>query len=235
MRQICLAVLVLVFSVGVFAQRHGRASGSRGFGASSFRTFNNSSGYGNVVFPGTGGPPPMANPFNESFASRLGETVHGIPYFRGFGSRSGRGSGVVVWPYPVYVGGFENPYAYQQPPNVTIVMPPQQPAQPSAPVVINQNFVPESTKPVLQDFGPGSKPAPPAPEASSSNDQVLFLIALRDSSVYTAVAYWVDGDMLHYITPQGRHNQVSLALVDRDLSARLNQGRKVDFELPPAK
>jgi endonuclease YncB( thermonuclease family) len=63
-------------------------------------------------------------------------------------------------------------------------------------------------------------------------ENVTFLIALKDSSVYTAVAYWVEGDTLHYITPQGRHNQVSLELVDRALSEKLNQGRKVEFKLP---
>ena len=53
--------------------------------------------------------------------------------------------------------------------------------------------------------------------------------------MYTAAAYWVDGETLHYITPRGKHNQTSLALVDRDLSARLNEGQKVDFQLPAGK
>jgi hypothetical protein len=55
---------------------------------------------------------------------------------------------------------------------------------------------------------------------------------LKDSSVYSAVAYWVEGETLHYITTQGKHNQVSLSLVDRNLSEMLNRGRKVEFRLP---
>jgi hypothetical protein len=90
----------------------------------------------------------------------------------------------------------------------------------------------------MQEYAPDSSglqtyQAPTSPAAEPNpGDQVMFFIALTDSSVYTALAYWVDGETLHYITPQGKHNQVSLALVDRDLSARLNQGHKVEFHLP---
>jgi hypothetical protein len=60
---------------------------------------------------------------------------------------------------------------------------------------------------------------------------MVFLIALKDGSVYMAVAYWIEDSTLHYITPQGKHNQVSLPLVDRHLSQKLNQGRS-EFRLP---
>jgi hypothetical protein len=98
--------------------------------------------------------------------------------------------------------------------------------------------VSDSAKPVPKEDAPDTSglrmyQAPTNPVAEPNpGDQVLFYIALTDSSVYTAVAYWVDGETLHYITPQGKHNQVSLALVDRDLSARLNQGHKGEFNLP---
>jgi len=74
--------------------------------------------------------------------------------------------------------------------------------------------------------------APSEQRPEPSDDQVMFFIALKDSSVYTAVAYWVEDGTLHYITPQGKHNQVSLGLVDRQTSAKLNAGRKVEFHLP---
>ena len=64
---------------------------------------------------------------------------------------------------------------------------------------------------------------------------MVFFIALKNGSVYSAVAYWVDGEMLNYITPQGKRNQMSIDLVDRDLSVKLNEGRQVDFHLPSAK
>jgi hypothetical protein len=37
------------------------------------------------------------------------------------------------------------------------------------------------------------------------------------------------------VTNQNTHNQVSLDLVDRELSDRLNRERQVDFRLPPRK
>jgi hypothetical protein len=42
----------------------------------------------------------------------------------------------------------------------------------------------------------------------------------------------VQSETLHYISSQGGHNMVSLDLVDRDLSAKLNRGGRVEFVLP---
>lgn len=227
MRCLGPAILAVVFTAGAFAQGWGQRSVPR-----------TSSGWGNVAFPGTGGPPPMVNPFGFTFGQRLMSTVNGG--YRGFPARGHQQGGVIAVPYPIVVGGFDNPYGYgyQQQPNVTLVMPPQA-AQPSAPpVIINQYFTADTAKPAMQEYAPDASglrtyQAPTNPVAEpNQGDQVMFYIALTDNSVYTAVAYWVDGETLHYITPQGKHNQVSLALVDRDLSARLNQGHKVEFHLP---
>ena len=68
------------------------------------------------------------------------------------------------------------------------------------------------------------------PEASS-----YYLIAFKDNSIYSAVAYWVDGDTLHYFTSGNTHNQVSMSLVDRALTERLNRERKVDIRLPASR
>ena len=62
--------------------------------------------------------------------------------------------------------------------------------------------------------------------------QAHVFIALK-GHVCTAIAYWVQGDTLHYITARGSHNQVSLVLVDRPTSAKLNSGRLVKLVLPP--
>ena len=35
----------------------------------------------------------------------------------------------------------------------------------------------------------------------------------RDGTVRAAIAYWVDGDTLHYVTTEGSHNRASLDLV----------------------
>jgi len=219
-------------------------------GTIPIRTYGSPFGFGNVVFPGTGTQPPLISPFSfpSTFADRLGATVSGFPGFNGAPSRFGRfdrfGPAVIPYPIPVYGGGFDGG---GYPPNVTIVMPPQQyPAQAGAPVTINQNFLPEGSREVIQEYAPEApESAPPQPSSglrmyqaptpaaqAPPEEPVMFLIALKDSSVYSAVAYWVEGESLHYITPQGKANQVSLALVDRDISQKLNEGRKVEFRLP---
>jgi hypothetical protein len=241
MRCVVTAILALAFAAGAMAQHRG--------GGAPIRTQGSSSGYGNVVFPGTGGPPPMADPFAASFAYRLGATIGGYPAYRGFPARGRRGAGVIPYAYPVFIGGYDYSYPYQQTPNVTVAAPPQYAPQPAAPIIINQYFGSETATPMVTEYGPDGRETAPAdssgprvyqapsnpPAEPSASDSVVYLIALKDNSVYTAVAYWVDGDTLHYITPQGKHNQTSLALVDRALSARLNEGQKVDFHLPAGK
>jgi hypothetical protein len=64
---------------------------------------------------------------------------------------------------------------------------------------------------------------------------VIFLIAMKDHTIFPAVAYWIEGgDTLNYITTQGVHNRATLDLVDRDFSKLLNDQRRVDFALPPS-
>ena len=62
-----------------------------------------------------------------------------------------------------------------------------------------------------------------------------YLLAFKDHSIYSAVAYWVDGDTLHYFTSGNTHNQVSVSLVDRDLTKRLNEGSGLEVKLPAPK
>jgi hypothetical protein len=219
------------------------------FGTIPFRTYGSLGGFGNVVFPGLGNQPPIVSPFDfpYTFATRLGVTIGGgslpLPFdlnqvqnfnqaFGGFGF-----GGAYPVPYPVPVGDYGYPPP-EQPANV-IVMPPQ--AQPSSPVTINQNFGP-GTAPATTAIAPRDPPssgvtyyqAPSAtPAAPATDDEPIYLIALKDTTVYPAIGYWVQGDALHYITPQGKHNQVSLELVDRKTSERLNEGRQIDFHLPP--
>jgi hypothetical protein len=65
-----------------------------------------------------------------------------------------------------------------------------------------------------------SKPEPPT-----------YSIAFKDRSIESAVAYWSDGMMFHYITLSGAHIQVRQELVDRNLSAKINKARGVEFNL----
>ena len=197
---------------------------------------------GRVLFPGTGGPPGSPLSITDtSFAGRLGATVSGL---NNDGYRRFRRSGVAVpYTYPIYVGGYSdygNGYGYGYPPpdqpNVTIVNPPQQTPQ----VIINQNFLPEHATPVIHEYGddsssgirlyeaPGREPA----DTSADENTSFYLIAFKDHSIYSAFAYWVEGDTLHYVTPQRVHNQASLSLVDRELTEKLNRNHSMQVKLP---
>jgi hypothetical protein len=178
---------------------------------------------------------------------------------RAFG---GGGGGAVLVPYPV--DGFSSGYTVHNPPpgyydpifggytpaySSGPYYNPQPAAQPGAPtVVINQNFQTGAVHPQFRDYSnvqlpePEVTTAPPsataaqtAPQAAPADDQpTLFLIAMRDHTIFPALAYWVQGDTLNYITLQGAQNRVSLSLVDRDLSKQLNGERNVPFRLPAA-
>jgi hypothetical protein len=194
---------------------------------------------GRALFPGTGGPPGSPLSITDTtFASRLGTTVSGLNQGRQF--RRFQRPLAAPYAYPVYVGGGypDSSYGYQpeQQPNVTIVNPPQQAPQ----VVINQNFIPERVTPVVREYGedssggvriyeaPGREPA----EASAEDNTNYYLIAFKDHSIYSAFAYWVEGDTLHYVTPQRVHNQASLSLVDRELTEKLNRNLNLQVKLP---
>ena len=173
----------------------------------------------------------------------------------GYGRFNHEGGGTASYvpylvPYPVYSnggyypgdfnGGYyypEMPYPYEQqyaPPMAGMVPPP-----PAPPVAMNQ-YIPESGLAPPVGLAPPAEhstvqvyqaPTSPRPEPAEPQQPMVF-IALKDGWVYTAWDYWVERGTLHYITTQGKHNQVSLELVDRKATARLNSGK--EFHLPPA-
>jgi hypothetical protein len=69
-------------------------------------------------------------------------------------------------------------------------------------------------------------------QAAAANPAPTYLVALKDHTIYSAVAYWVEGDTLHYFTSGATHNQVSLSLVDRELTQRLNAEAGNNMQLP---
>jgi len=155
-------------------------------------------------------------------------------------ARGSARTGSYIYAYPVYVGGggyYDNSYAAQpqvspgqDQPNVVVIYPPQQP-----PVIINQygsgdgqvttRVQPQSVYPMQA----------PAQAEEPQTEATHYLIAFKDHSIYSAVAYWVDGDTLHYFTTGSTHNQASVSLVDRELTARLNRESGLEVKLPPAK
>jgi hypothetical protein len=186
--------------------------------------------------------------FGSSITSSVVHAGHGatLNTFPGGGRFRNRTGAVIYVPYGVggYYGGYYGGDYYgdqgvQAPPGG---YPQQQYMGPQ--VVINQNFAPDVARPVVREYVPdgsggirvyGPQSSAAAPDTPVAEESPTFLIAFKDHTIYAAIAYWVEGDTLHYVTNQSTHNQVSLDLVDRELSDRLNRERQVDFRLPPRK
>lgn len=195
-------------------------------------------GFGRLIYPGTGAPVAMRNPRLPG-SPLVAAPVPQVPH------RSH--ANAIAVPYPVFYGG--SYYDYDAPP--APIAPDSQSAyqnpgyangydqmtQPPV-VIINQYFRPDTANPVVRDYS--NVPLPATPPSNSNTDQtstaaeqqVIFLVALKDHTIFPAIAYWVEGDTLNYITVQGVKNSVSLDLVDRDFSKQINKERKVEFGLP---
>jgi hypothetical protein len=248
MRTLLGVSLCAVLGTTLFAQ-HASVGGPR--------TYGSTSGFGNILFPGTGGPPPVRQGgigivggiTDPTFAARYGRTVGGIVGLPGAYQRGTGRTQTIIVPYGVPVYGGAGYLAQPEPPNVTVVVPPQQ--TPS--VIVNQNFVGETARPVVRDYSDAELPetlsnnsgmpsgfyqAPvrppadvPAQRASGDTKATIYLLAFKDHSIYSAIAYWVEGNTLNYVTPQGAHNQATLDLLDREFSEQLNRERGLDFAL----
>lgn len=92
-------------------------------------------------------------------------------------------------------------------------------------VIVNQYFgkdAPENT----------TKVTSPSESGEASATREYYMIAYKNRHVVTALAYWLDGDTLHYVTAENAHNQSSLALIDLEMTTRLNADREVPFVVP---
>jgi hypothetical protein len=192
-------------------------------------------GFGRMIYPGTGAPVAVRNPrlpgspLVAAPVPQVAHRPHGI---------------AAAVPYPVFYGG--GYYDYEAPPApfgpdaaaAYQIQGYEQMTQPPV-VIINQYFKPDTANPVLRDYSNVPLPAP-GPQSQVNNDdtaatgdqQVMFLIAMKDHTIFPAIAYWVEGDTLNYITVQGTKNSASLDLVDREFSKQINKERKVEFGLP---
>ena len=222
-------------------------------------------GFGNVLYPGTGhapatppgginGPrffnrPVFANPIPAAHPDHRRTVI--VPYPVFYGGGYGYGTGYGYDPSQGYPPGYAPGYGDQAPPIVNTNTAPS--------VVINQNFVPPQASPVVRDYGtgdtsgdqssmriyqvPSARQAAEAAQAaasgqrplSDSDQPTIYLIAFKDHSIVQALGYWMEGTTLHYVTADHALNQISLDLIDRDLSQRLNSERSVEFRLPPAR
>ena len=166
-----------------------------------------------AAYPGGGGPRLMV-PGTATRQPR--RAVSGSPY---------------VYAYPIYVPLYD-PSAYADPGPAAAPAP----SAPAAPTVVIYTSQPapapvETAHPSMQVLQ--QETLQPAEETPASGDHYLF--AFKDHSIYSAVAYWVDGDTLHYFTSGDTHRQAPLSMLDRDLTDRLNHESGTALKLPPVK
>jgi hypothetical protein len=217
---------------------------------------NGSSGFGNINYPGTGRPPQFRLPgaiTDPSFAARLGSTVRGYPPYGGVArgtAHPSHGRQVIV-PVPIIVGGgyysYDGSAGYQDQGGAPVQQQYQQAAPPPV-VIINQAYRPAPEYPddmpsaTIRRYDTPVHPLPdpndvqeqPARRTRSADDDkaTIYLIAFKDHTILPALAYWMEGDTLNYITQQGTPNRASLSLIDREFSKQLNRERQVEFSLP---
>lgn len=148
---------------------------------------------------------------------------------RGFGY--GYGSLPLGW-YSPWLWNTSSDYGYG---DSSYAPPASYYSQPDVPpVIFNQSFVPEPVRPQVQEYPPQPVPYPTAPPApvQDPNKEPLYLLATHDGTIRAVLAYWVEGNTVHYVTMEHVNKTVPLASIDRDLSLRLNQERGVSFGLP---
>lgn len=205
-------------------------------------------GYGSILNPGGVNPAPIRVPSSGfTHAGNLGASISGRPIpgvttgngGRGSGYRGGGGAVLVPYAYPVaYPVYVQDQYPMQQ------QLPQQQfVSQPSPSVIINNNYMPETApRPVMREYSAESlqpplgqqkqtQTSPEEAEPTGEAKPVVYLLAMKDGSIYSAVAYWIEDTTLHYITPRHDHNRASLDLVDREITDQVNRERKVPFRL----
>jgi hypothetical protein len=193
---------------------------------------SNPAGFGSVLYPGTGGPPP---PQAHGGA--------GSVLYPGTGGPPGRNliprgpvlpitpahmnhTRNVIVPVPVYYYGPANyDYSQQQAPAYTYEEPAQSPV-----TIVNPSYV--GDEPLMPYRAPSYRDSSTSGEVRPDAPPTIYLLAMTDQTILPAIAYWADGDTLSYITPEGNQNRVSLALIDREFSKKLNDDRHVEFRLP---
>jgi hypothetical protein len=244
MRYSVLAVLTLSLVGTAFAQNRG--------------PYWSLGGFGNVLYPGTGHAPstPPGGVTGPNFGSRLNGVRNVFPNpIQANHPQHGR---TLIVPYPVYYGGTTGYDAPQQGYADPEQLPPVINGGNGVPsVVINQNFIPPQANPSVRDYAPGDittdqqsgmrlyqAPSHPYADVADSSatrrrmtangdDQpTIYLLAFKDHGIVQALGYWMEGGALHYVSAEHSLNQVSIDLLDRDLSQRLNDERGVEFKLP---
>jgi hypothetical protein len=173
--------------------------------------------------------------------ARGGGFGRGFGGFRGFSQHRFFRSSFFPSAFPLYYGGFGYPgyndynnyndpsYApYTQAPsaNVTVIYLPPPPSY-GPQIVSTSQYEPQGAQPMTREYPEHASAPPPAARAP-----IYFQIAMKDGSVYAALAYWVQNGLLHYVDLDENRAQVPVNAVDQERSEKLNKARQVDFRLP---
>ncbi|HLH41326.1 MAG TPA: hypothetical protein VKX39_19420 [Bryobacteraceae bacterium] len=212
-----LAFAVLVAGSVLFQPVFAQHGGTGGTNAGGSRSGGRSPRPGRFL-----APPPVSHPVHGPAVVVPYPVFYGLPYYCdpaycNPGAGGDRASG------PAPANSYDDGSGYGAPGQTPVV-------------IMNQSFQPPVANPVMHDYSNTPlPPAPPDPNAPRDDEPTIYLIAMADHSIVAAIAYWVDGDTLDYITQDGDQNRVSLALVDREFSRKLNTDRGLEFRLPAAK
>lgn len=193
-----------------------------------------------------------SSPLRPPQIGALGRPVPSTPrsYYPGYSNFSRRGfyrGGYGIAAYPVFIGGLGGGYYsgygdYPLGPDPSYAgqgyNTPAPPAPAAPAVVINQYFGDPSGGPRTDPSGDSgvqvySQQKQPTAAPAPSAEPRTYLIAMKDHSVFSALAYWVEDHTLHYVTPQNTHNQADLSLVDIDFTKKLNQDRNMTLSGTP--
>ena len=94
------------------------------------------------------------------------------------------------------------------------------------PAVVNQYYSTPASTTQSSGYFQGRVRQDPPPGSSQG---IGTLIAFPDGSVQIAVAYWVEGGTLHYVTRDKAQKQVALTAIDRGMTDQLNRERGMEF------
>jgi hypothetical protein len=222
----------LVFTSATFAQRgggHGGGGGMRGGGGG----FRGGGGGGGGYRGGGGFTSGGGYRGGGGFRSGIGTGFSRGGYSRGFGGYGygyrgygyrGYSSFGFGFAYPLYLGygGYYDYYPYSYYPYGYDLYSYSYPQAASA-----------AAPPVYYDQG-STVVSPPrqVPNRTQQYKETIYLIAFLDHRIQACLAYWVEGDTLHYVTREHEHKQTPLDEIDRAFSEQLNRDRRVEFRLP---
>jgi hypothetical protein len=169
------------------------------------------------------GVPPMPSPVISNHITNLSASIAGRPIPQRPGAR----------PIPViggWIGGGWYPLEQPQAQPTPLVFVNQQNVAPApAPIlVMNPDYKPEVAQPVLREYSNIRNPY----ENFEPNAPKIFLLALKDGTLRQSVAFWSEGDKLHFVQPDKKQDSVLLKNLDRESSQRFNSERGLEIKLP---